>query len=110
MQKFYIILNTFYNNNRVLKYLYDPWFIYLIIKHVVVNRIKAINASLARITEGNLNEVVNVRSNEEFTSLSDDINSTVDTLKSYISEASARIDKELDYDPELMHNSEDSEK
>ncbi len=72
-------------------------FIYLIIKHVVVNRIKAINASLARITEGNLNEVVNVRSNEEFTSLSDDINSTVDTLKSYISEASARIDKELDF-------------
>ena len=71
--------------------------IYLLIKKVVVNQIKTINCSLAKITGGNLNEVVNVRSNEEFASLSDDINSTVDTLKHYIAEASARIDKELEF-------------
>ncbi len=71
--------------------------IYMLIKKVVVNQIQDINASLARITDGNLDEVVNVRSNQEFASLSDDINSTVDTLKRYIAEASARIDAELEF-------------
>lgn len=71
--------------------------IYLLIRRVVVNRIKEINRSLAKITNGNLDVVVDVRSNEEFASLSEDINSTVDTLKRYIAEASARIDKELEF-------------
>ena len=71
--------------------------IYMLIKRVVVNQIKSINRSLAKITAGDLEEVVDVRSNEEFASLSDDINSTVSTLKSYIAEASARIDKELEF-------------
>ena len=69
--------------------------VYLLIKKVVVDRIKRVNESLDRITEGDLNEVVNVRENEEFASLSDDINSTVDTLKRFIDEASARIDADL---------------
>ncbi len=69
--------------------------IYLLIKKVVVDRIKRVNESLDRITDGDLNEVVNVRENEEFASLSDDINSTVDTLKRFIDEASARIDADL---------------
>lgn len=69
--------------------------IYLLIKKVVVNQIKKINASLGEITGGNLDVVVDVRTNAEFASLSDDINSTVDTLKRYIDEAAARIDKEL---------------
>ncbi len=76
--------------------------IYSLIKRVVVNRIKSINKSLGRITEGNLNEVVDVRSNAEFASLSDDINSTVDTLKHYIDEAAARIDKELEFAKEIQ--------
>lgn len=71
--------------------------IYILIKHVVVDQIKCINSSLAKITNGNLNEVVNVRSNEEFASLSDDINMTVDTLKHYIDEASRRVDQELEF-------------
>lgn len=71
--------------------------VYMLIKRVVVNRIKRINQSLGRITSGHLDEVVDVRSNEEFASLSDDINSTVDTLKRYIAEASARIDAELEF-------------
>ncbi len=71
--------------------------IYLLIKRVVVDQIKSVNRSLARITGGHLDEVVNVRSNEEFASLSDDINTTVDTLKQYIDEASARIDAELEF-------------
>lgn len=71
--------------------------IYFLIKKLVVNNIKKVNSSLAQITNGNLNVVIDVKSNEEFASLSDDINSTVDTLKRYISEAAARIDKELEF-------------
>ncbi len=71
--------------------------IYFLIKRVVVNQIMSVNGSLAKITGGDLNETVNVRSSEEFASLSDDINSTVDTLKRYIDEASARIDQELEF-------------
>ncbi|MCQ2413461.1 MAG: SpoIIE family protein phosphatase, partial [Clostridia bacterium] len=70
--------------------------VYFLIKAVVVNRIKTINNSLSRITDGDLGVVVDVRSNVEFSSLSDDINSTVSTLKCYIDEAAARIDKELE--------------
>lgn len=72
-------------------------FIYLIIKKVVVNKIGDINSSLAKIANGNLNETIDVRSNAEFASLSDDINSTVNTLKHYIDEASKRIDRELEF-------------
>jgi anti-sigma regulatory factor (Ser/Thr protein kinase) len=79
-------------------------FIYLVIKRAVVNQIKKINGSLAKITGGNLNEVVNVRSSEEFASLSDDINSTVTTLKGYISEAERRMEKELEFAKTIQHS------
>ena len=71
--------------------------IYLLLKRVVVDQILKINKSLTIITGGNLNEVVDVRTNQEFASLSDDINSTVNTLKGYIAEEAARIDKELTF-------------
>lgn len=71
--------------------------IYLLIKKIVVEQIAKMAKSLAIISDGNLDEVVNVRTNKEFASLSDDINSTVNTLKRYIAEAAARIDKELEF-------------
>ena len=77
-------------------------FIYILIKRVIINNLKKINDTLGRITEGDLNVVVDVRSNEEFASLSDDINSTVSTLKRYIAEAAARIDKELEYAKQIQ--------
>ena len=77
-------------------------FIYILIKSVIINNLKKINDTLGRITEGDLNVTVDVRSNEEFSSLSDDINSTVSTLKRYISEAAARIDKELEYAKQIQ--------
>ena len=77
-------------------------FIYILIKRVIINNLKKINDTLGRITEGDLNVTVDVRSNEEFSSLSDDINSTVTTLKRYISEAAARIDKELEYAKQIQ--------
>ena len=77
-------------------------FIYILIKHVIINNLKKINDTLGQITEGDLSVTVDVRSNEEFASLSDDINSTVSTLKRYIAEAAARIDKELEYAKQIQ--------
>ena len=73
--------------------------IYVLIAHlvnqIVVNNIQLINKSLGKITNGNLNEVVTVRSTSEFASLSDDINQTVVALKGYIEAAEKRIEQEL---------------
>ena len=77
-------------------------FIYFLIKKVIINNLQKINGTLSEITGGNLNVMVDVRSNAEFSSLSDDINSTVSTLKRYISEAAARIDKELEYAKQIQ--------
>jgi len=78
--------------------------IYQLIKMSVVDQIHSINGSLNRISAGELDEVVDVRSSEEFASLSDDINSTVDTLKRYIAEAEARIDAELEFAKNIQHS------
>lgn len=77
-------------------------FIYILIKRVIINNLKKINDTLGKITDGDLSVTVDVRSNEEFSSLSDDINSTVSTLKRYIAEAAARIDKELEYAKQIQ--------
>ena len=77
-------------------------FIYILIKRVIINNLQKINDTLGRITKGDLNVTVDVRSNKEFSSLSDDINSTVSTLKRYIAEAAARIDKELEYAKQIQ--------
>lgn len=67
-----------------------------LVQLIVVNNLGMVNASLAKITGGDLDEVVNVRSSSEFASLSDDINQTVDTLKGYITAAKKRIEQELE--------------
>ena len=78
--------------------------IYFLIKKLIVNNIERINDSLTKITNGDLNEIVDVRSHVEFASLSDDINSTVDTLKKYIADAAARIDAELAFAKAIQHS------
>lgn len=78
--------------------------VYLLIKKLVVDNIGRVNDSLSRITNGDLSVVVDVRTNSEFASLSDDINSTVVTLKRYIAEAAARIDKELEFAKAIQHS------
>ena len=77
-------------------------FIYILIKRVIINNLEKINDTLGRITRGDLNVTVDVRTSHEFSSLSDDINSTVSTLKRYIAEAAARIDKELEYAKQIQ--------
>ena len=69
----------------------------VLVQMVVVNNLNLVNASLTKITNGNLGEVVDVRQSSEFTSLSDDINRTVDTLKGYISAAEHRMEEELQF-------------
>ena len=68
-----------------------------LVQLIVVNNLSLVNASLAKITGGDLDEVVSVRESSEFTSLSDDINQTVDTLKGYITAAEKRIEQELEF-------------
>ena len=77
-------------------------FVYILIKRVIINNLEKINDTLGKITRGDLNVTVDVRSSQEFSSLSDDINSTVSTLKRYIAEAAARIDKELEYAKQIQ--------
>ncbi len=69
----------------------------VLVQKIVVNNLEIVNKSLRKITNGNLNEVVSVYSSSEFTSLSNDINQTVDVLKTYIDEAEKRIEQELEF-------------
>lgn len=78
--------------------------IYIIIKNVVVNNLHKINSSLGKIIGGSLETTIDVYSSNEFASLSDDINSTVSTLKLYIEEAASRIDKELAFAKSIQHS------
>lgn len=78
--------------------------IYLIINKVVVSKINTVNKKLNKIINGNLDTVVDVHSTEEFSSLSNDINHTVDTLKHYIDEAASRIDRELAFAKNIQHS------
>ncbi len=68
----------------------------ILLQQIVVNSLDMVNVSLGKITDGDLNEVVDVRSASEFASLSDDINHTVDVLKGYIDAAEKRIEQELE--------------
>ena len=68
-----------------------------LVQLIVVNNLGLVNASLAKITGGDLDEVVSVRESSEFTSLSDDINQTVTVLKGYITAAEKRIEQELEF-------------
>ena len=69
----------------------------VLVQKIVVNNLEMVNKSLRKITNGNLNEVVSVYSSSEFASLSNDINQTVDVLKTYIDEAEKRIEQELEF-------------
>ncbi len=69
----------------------------LMIRRRIVGNIDKMNSSLSQITEGNLDTIVDVRDGVEFSSLSDDINATVATLKRYIEAEAKRLDNELEF-------------
>jgi serine phosphatase RsbU (regulator of sigma subunit) len=66
-----------------------------LVQMVVIDGIFAVNKSLTEITRGNLDEKVEVSTNDEFKALSTGINGMVEALKEAIKEAAARIDDEL---------------
>ena len=65
-------------------------------KRRVVDKVNIVNEKLTDITNGKLDTVLDVYSNEEFTVLSKGINTTVDALKGYIKEAEERIAADLE--------------
>ena len=71
--------------------------LYLLIKKRIVGNMERVNDSLGKITGGDLDVVVDVRDGLEFSTLSDDINATVTTLKHYIEAEAKRLDKELEF-------------
>ena len=68
----------------------------ILLRKLIVDNIVKVNDALAQITDGNLDERIEVRDTYEFDTLSTDINATVDKLKEYIDEAAARIDADLE--------------
>lgn len=67
----------------------------ILLNRIVLSGIDKVCCSLQKITDGNLNEIVNVHTCHEFNLLSDGINSTVTALKDAIAEAAKRLDNEL---------------
>ncbi|MBR5368748.1 MAG: SpoIIE family protein phosphatase [Lachnospiraceae bacterium] len=68
----------------------------ILLRKLIVKNMVKVNDALNLITEGNLDERIEVRDTYEFDVLSTDINATVDKLKEYIAEAAARIDADLE--------------
>ncbi len=76
--------------------------LHVLIKRRFVRKLDAVNASLAAITGGDLNERVEIRDTREFDSLSTSINTTVDRLKAYIAEVEARMERDLSVAKEVQ--------
>ncbi len=67
----------------------------LLVRKMVVRNLEQVNRSLNRITEGDLEETVDVRESSEFTELSGKINQTVTALRGYIDAEKKRMAAEL---------------
>ena len=67
----------------------------VLVNRMVIRNLDRVNASLARITDGHLTEVVSVEESAEFTQLSDDINTTVTALRGFIDAAEKRMEEDL---------------
>ena len=92
-------VNTMMNASLLLEFsVFAVLFAVLIVllRKLIVNNMEKVNHALAQITDGNLEEKIDVRDTYEFDTLSNDINATVDKLKEYIAEAAARIDADLE--------------
>lgn len=77
----------------------------LLVRILIERQVKDVAQSLKRITEGNLEEQVAEQCTQEFSSISDGINSTVAALKAHIAKEAARIDEELQYARDIQRSS-----
>lgn len=75
-----------------------------LLQKVVISGIYKVNNSLDKITNGDLEEKVNVKNSEEFEMLSDGINTTVDALKQAIDAESQRLNEELELAKSIQHS------
>ena len=78
--------------------------IFFITKYNIVDNVRKITKSLDKITDGDLNEKVQVYTNKEFTSLSNGINETVSSMNNLIDEANNRMNAELQYAKDIQHS------
>ncbi len=87
------LYDTIFSNILIFSILY--MLVSIMMNNAVVKNLKRVNQSLNRITDGELEETVSVRSSLELSELSDDINKTVTALRGYIDEAKKRMEKDL---------------
>lgn len=78
--------------------------IFILLQRVVISGIYKVNNSLKKITNGDLEEKVDVKNSQEFVMLSEGINTTVDALKSAIDAAAKRLDEELELAKSIQHS------
>lgn len=69
--------------------------VYFLVDHMVCKKIDKINDTLLDIRKGNLNSTVDIRTNLEFSRLSDGINYTVSSLKQSIKDVEERNKAEM---------------
>ncbi len=92
-ERFGVMMWTAFSELALLAVIF--FVVFLLLDRAVARRIDETNGVLARITAGDLNATVDVRTPREFASLSDGVNETVTALKGWIAEAESRIDAEL---------------
>lgn len=78
--------------------------IVILLQRVVISGIYKVNKSLNKITNGDLEEKVEVKNSKEFEMLSEGINTTVDALKLAIDAATKRLDEELELAKSIQHS------
>ena len=89
------IANLLLTLAEVFVFIIVYFLIYVSIKRRVVDSIGRINQSLNQISSGNLDVLVDENETYEFKSLSEDINTTVDTLKGYIEKEAKKMEEEM---------------
>lgn len=81
--------------SQITLYLFLYFVALLIIKNNVSDKIAKISTALNAISDGDLNVHVDEHQSYEIDQLSNDINTTVDTLKRYAKEEAEKIEKDL---------------
>ena len=77
---------------------------YLLVNSVIVKNIVKTNKALKKITNGELDTVIDVAGTYEFESLSDGINTTVESMKKLIAEAEEKRRNELEYAKTIQYS------
>lgn len=70
---------------------------FILTRRLIIDNICKLNNGLENISKGELNTEMDVRNTVEFNNLSNNINTTVNTLKEFIHDAETRIDMELTF-------------